>query len=1285
MTSKITSTFFIAFVVLLNFSAQAFNVTFRVDMSQQTDFTTPEVNGSFNSWCGNCFQMTDANGDNIWEATTDLAPGNYEYKFSADGWGSQETLLQGSSCTVTNFGFTNRTLVVTGDVVLPVVCWGACVDCAAAPVFYDVTFQVDMSEQNGFTTPEVNGSFNGWCGNCTAMSDANGDGIWSVTVTLQEGTYEYKFSHDNWTGQEALAPGSSCTVTTDVFTNRTITVSQDEVLPAVCYGSCAVCGINTGPYDVTFSLDMNNADFPFTTPEVNGTFNNWCGNCAPMSDSDGDNIWTLTVSLQEGSYDYKFSHDNWLGQETLIAGLPCTSTLEGFTNRTIDVTGPTNIGVVCWESCSACIQQPVFFNVDFQVDMQNVANVSSVEVNGTFNNWCGNCFTLSDPDGDNIWNGTTQLEAGVYEYKFSHNGGQLFEQLTAGDPCTITNGEFTNRSLEVGGDVSLPAVCWESCLSCGTVLSQYNVTFQVDMQNVTDFTVPEVNGSFNGWCGGCFALTDDDGDGIWTGTAAIDEGIHEYKFAHDSWLGQENLLPGLPCTVTNFGFTNRSLNVTGDIVLPVVCWGSCLDCASAPVTHEVTFQVDMNGVVGFTTPEVNGTFNNWCGNCFPMSDANGDGIWQATTTIQEGSHEFKFSFDNWAGAEQLTSGDPCTVGNGAFVNRSLNIESDTILAPVCWASCNPCNVSVLNQMNLPVTFDNAQVEYGLLGFDGSEDAAIVVDPTDASNMVARVTKSSSAGASSGVTITAPAQLGFSSPVPFTADATAMSVRVWSPDAGIQVRLKVEDHTNPTQSVETNVTTSVANDWETLVFDFANQSAGTAALNLGYTYDKASIFFNFGVNGATAGEKTYYFDDVVFGGEVVVATQYNVTFQVDMQNVTDFTVPEVNGTFNNWCGGCFALTDTDGDGIWTGTAAIDEGIHEYKFAHDAWLGQENLLPGLPCTVTNFGFTNRSLNVTGDVVLPVVCWASCVDCSVAPVTHEVTFQVDMNGVVGFTTPEVNGTFNNWCGSCFPMSDTNGDGIWEATTTLQEGIHEFKFSHDNWTGSEQLTSGDPCTVTNGNFVNRSLNIASDTILAPVCWGLCGPCTMPEPVSITLNLDLGDAVATSAEVTGSFNNYCVGCQPMTSLGNNQYSLTFEEMPGVHYYQFTINGGAQIENLAEGTCTVSFEFGIARELVVSEDVNVGMVCWESCAPCLVNVDEMNPTEFVVSPNPANTQCMIQFSQGSMASYQLMDAVGRVVLNGSTNGAKQMVLSTEQLPAGLYQLVVSNASRQFTQKIIVQH
>ena len=949
MNQKFTRAGLMMIALIAQLSMQAFNVTFRVDMSQQSDFTTPEVNGSFNGWCGGCFQLTDGDGDNIWEGTANLASGAYEYKFAADGWSSQENLIQGSACTVTNFGFTNRSLVVTGDVVLPVVCWGACVGCASAPSFYDVTFQVDMNGQTGFTTPELNGSFNGWCGNCTAMSDANGDGIWSVTVSLQEGSYEYKFSHDNWSGQESLSPGSSCTITTGSFTNRVITVSQDEVLPAVCFGSCAACGVNNGPFDVTFRLDMSDVTFNYGIPEVNGTFNGWCGGCAPMSDLDGDDIWTITIPLQAGAYEYKFAYDNWTGQEELIAGSSCTITADGFTNRTIDVTAEAILDVVCWNSCTAC------------------------------------------------------------------------------------------------------------------------------------------------------------------------------------------------------------------------------------------------------------------------------------------------------------------------------------------------NVIVLNQMNLPVTFDDAQVEYGLIGFDGSEDAAIVVDPTDAANMVARVTKSANAGASSGVTMTAPAELGFSSAVPFAAGATTMSVRVWSPDAGIQVRLKVEDHNDPTHSVETNVTTSVSNDWETLVFDFSNQSAGTAPLNFGYIYDKATIFFNFGVNGATAGEKTYYFDDVEFGGEVVVGSEFSVTFQVDMQNVSGFITPEVNGTFNGWCGGCFPLTDADGDGIWTGTAVIPAGTHEYKFAHDSWEGQENLSPDLSCVISNFGFTNRTLEVNSNIVLPVVCWGSCGNCEETPQSHQVTFQVDMNGVVGFNTPEVNGTFNNWCGNCFTMTDVNGDGIWQATTTLLEGNYEYKFSYDNWSGSEQLTAGDPCTVTNGAFVNRLLNIESDTTLAPVCWAQCEPCSMPEPVSVTFTVDLTGVDASSVEISGSFNNYCTGCQPMTAMGDNMYTTTIDVMPGVLYYWFTINNGITAENLQESTCTVSLDTLVVREVIASEDINVDVVCWESCAACLVGISETLSEQVAIMPNPANESFNLVFPGNSKANYEVIDQTGRVVMIGSFGDANRVNVSTVALPAGIYEVLITNASTRLNRKLIVQH
>jgi hypothetical protein len=218
----------------------------------------------------------------------------------------------------------------------------------------DVTFQVDMNDVTGFTTPEVNGIFNAWCGNCAPMTDANGDGVWDLTISLAPGTYEYKYSFDNWTGQETLVPGSSCTMTTGIYTNRVLNVSVTDTLPVVCWGSCEACGISSGPYNITFVVDMGASGVTFTTPEVNGTFNNWCGGCAPMSDANADNVWELTIPLNSGTYEYKYAYDTWAGSEALTAGDPCTFTNSGFTNRTLDVSGTLVMDTVCYGSCLSC-------------------------------------------------------------------------------------------------------------------------------------------------------------------------------------------------------------------------------------------------------------------------------------------------------------------------------------------------------------------------------------------------------------------------------------------------------------------------------------------------------------------------------------------------------------------------------------------------------------------------------------------------------------------------------------------------------------------------------------------------------------------------------------------------------------------------------------------------------------------------------------------------------------------------------------------------------------------
>ncbi len=158
-----------------------------------------------------------------------------------------------------------------------------------------------------------------------------------------------------------------------------------------------------------------------------------------------------------------------------------------------------------------------------------------------------------------------------------------------------------------------------------------------------------------------------------------------------------------------------------------------------------------------------------------------------------------------------------------------------------------------------ISFDDPAITYTLTDFGGTS-SALEPDPADAANTVARTTKSASAATWAGTTVG-----GVNITYPFSATESQISMRVLSPDAGIPVRMKVETAGDPTRSVETEAVTTVANAWETLTFDFANEAPGTAPLNPAYTYDMLSVFFNFDTDGATAGEKTYYWDTIEFLG------------------------------------------------------------------------------------------------------------------------------------------------------------------------------------------------------------------------------------------------------------------------------------------------------------------------------------------------------------------------------------------------------------------------------------
>ncbi|MBN1826991.1 MAG: isoamylase early set domain-containing protein [Candidatus Eisenbacteria bacterium] len=165
---------------------------------------------------------------------------------------------------------------------------------------------------------------------------------------------------------------------------------------------------------------------------------------------------------------------------------------------------------------------------------------------------------------------------------------------------------------------------------------------------------------------------------------------------------------------------------------------------------------------------------------------------------------------------------------------------------------------------------------------------------------------------------------------------------------------------------------------------------------------------------------------------------------------------VAGSFNDWSTTANPLFDPEGDGVYEVQLEIAPGEHPYKYVVDGnrWITD---LAAPKFVDDGYGGQNSVLIVTGDA--PLFAGEPGGGAAVEPSGTAVTFRYRHEGGHA-NAVSVAGSFNDWNAAAHPMSDPDGDGIWETTIHLMPGEYAYQFvvDGDDWRGDPAARRREP-----------------------------------------------------------------------------------------------------------------------------------------------------------------------------------------------------------------------------------
>lgn len=155
----------------------------------------------------------------------------------------------------------------------------------------------------GLTTVYVRGAMNGW-GETDAMSYI-GDGVYSATITIAAGDYEFKVASADWStvdfgsGNQQVTLGAAKTLSRG-GSNLKITIPKTSSYTFTVNAASAEAPVITVTEYVPYGA---------TTVYLRGSLNGWSEN-NPLQ-YDGDGVYSVTVNLAVAEHEFKIASADW--------------------------------------------------------------------------------------------------------------------------------------------------------------------------------------------------------------------------------------------------------------------------------------------------------------------------------------------------------------------------------------------------------------------------------------------------------------------------------------------------------------------------------------------------------------------------------------------------------------------------------------------------------------------------------------------------------------------------------------------------------------------------------------------------------------------------------------------------------------------------------------------------------------------------------------------------------------------------------------------------------------